>query len=118
MEWSQGGIVESENEKKWKAVAEAAERGAIAVGLKNDFRGVLKEMQLRPEPVSEILGFSRTTLTNWLSGQLRDGDGRVSQRVQLWVEQAREAGMQVPEGSALAETDSTMEMERESERGV
>ena len=88
-------------EKNRQAVAEAAERGAVTVGLKNDFRLVLKEMRLRPEPVSEMLGFSKTTLTNWLSGQLRDVDGRVTQRVQLWVSQAWEAG-KVPEASESA----------------
>ena len=85
---------ESASEQSRQAVAEAAERGAVTVGLKNDFRVVLKEVRLRVESVSKILGFSNSTLTNWLSGQVRDVDGRIAQRVQVWMSQA-----QVPEAS-------------------
>ena len=35
--------------------------------------------------ISESLGFSRTTLTNWLSGQLRDTEGRVAEAVAEWI---------------------------------
>ena len=40
--------------------------------------------------ISESLGFSRTTLTNWLSGQLRDTEGRVAEAVAEWISEQGE----------------------------
>lgn len=38
---------------------------AEAIKLKADFRAAMREQNMRPEVVSEAMGFSRTTLTNW-----------------------------------------------------
>ena len=65
--------------------------------LKLQLRTVSRVLDVKPNTISESLGFSRTTLTNWLGGLIKDDDAKVAIAIREWL--GRESGMRI--GAAI-----------------
>ena len=53
--------------------------------LKLQLRTVSRVLDVKPNTISESLGFSRTTLTNWLGGLIKDEDAKVAIAIREWL---------------------------------
>ena len=65
---------------------ENVNRAPTRTRLKNQIRLVLGRKQVHPDVVSESLGFSGSTLRNWLGGLVRDKQCKVERIMYNWIE--------------------------------